>query len=227
MDAKQRCLWIHGIPGAGKSVLMAHVIEEVERYCEKSALKYVSVYYYCYFGHNQDEAAPFLRWLLSQMCCQAKRFPSMIYKAYKSLITPSIKVLLEAIGDMLEDFDRLYVMLDAIDESDPREDLLEVFKTFITDPRFGRLQLLASSRRHEEIKRVMQKISVPISMSNEYVEKDIRRNVHSLLYSNSKFSQWPDDLLQEVEDIVPKRAKGMYVMASFLSKLSLLCITNL
>lgn len=223
LDAKQRCLWIHGIPGAGKSVLMSHIIEQVKQYCEASTSKCVSVYYYCFYGHNQDEAAPFLRWLLAQLCRQADRIPLSIHNACKPLVMPSIKVLLEAVRDISGDFDRVYVLLDAIDESNPKEDLLGVLRTFITDPRFEKLQLLASSRRYEEIKRIMEKISMPISMSNEYIEEDIRRNVHSLLHTNSKFSQWPDDLLCEVENTVPKKAEGMYVMASFSSKLFLLC----
>lgn len=36
LDAKQRCLWVHGIPGAGKTVLMCHLFEQVEQHCENS-----------------------------------------------------------------------------------------------------------------------------------------------------------------------------------------------
>ena len=190
---------------------MSHVIEQLDDYCDESTLQCISVYYYCHHGRNQDEAVPFLRWLLSQLCCEADRIPSTIYKAYKSLVTPSIKVLLEAIGDILGEFDRVYVLLDAIDESSPREDLLEVLRTFITDPRLDKVQLLASSRRYKDIERVMKEVSLPVSMSNPYVGEDIRRKIHSQLHSDREFSQWPQDLLQEVEDAVSEGAHGMYV----------------
>src|SRR5690606_11199366 len=60
-------LWISGIPGAGKTVLVSHLIERVKAYCE-SRPKYACVYYYCFYGHAQDEAAPFLRWVLLELC---------------------------------------------------------------------------------------------------------------------------------------------------------------
>ncbi|ENH64983.1 hypothetical protein FOC1_g10000519 [Fusarium oxysporum f. sp. cubense race 1] len=58
-----RCLWVHGIPGSGKTILTSWLIETVKDQCKKVSTvnaPCTSAYYYCYFSHHQDEAAPFL-----------------------------------------------------------------------------------------------------------------------------------------------------------------------
>jgi NACHT domain len=212
LDAKQRCLWIHGIPGAGKTVLMSYLIEQIKQHRDQSQKgKSAYVYYYFYFGHNQDEAVPFLRWLINQLCRQADLVPGNVYKMYKHGGEPSLVELLKALEDILDKFEITYVVADAIDESNPREDLLKVFRDLITDSRFKKLQLLASSREYIDIERVMGEFSVSVSMANPFVEEDIRLHVRSTLQSDPKFRRWPQELLDEVENAVSTGAKGMYV----------------
>ena len=213
VDAEQRCLWIHGIPGAGKTVLISYLIEQIKQHCDESSKeKSAYVYYYCYFGHDQDEAAPFLQWLLNQLCRQADLVPSSVYKMYKQGGEPSLVELLKALEDITDAFEIAYIVVDAIDESSPREDLLKVLRDLITDPRFKKIQLLASSREYIDIERVMEEISLSVSMANPSVEEDIRRYVHSTLQSNPKFRHWPQELLDEVEDTLSTGARGKYVV---------------
>ncbi|KAG8532304.1 uncharacterized protein KY384_003945 [Bacidia gigantensis] len=193
LDLTQRCLWIHGIPGAGKSVLFSHLVEAVREHCD-----------------HQDEAIPFLRWLVSQICRQAKQVPSSVTRMYNHGGEPSLKDLQQAVIDSLDLFETTYIMVDAIDESNPRESLLKVFQDFVTDHRLRNVQLLATSREYIDIERVMKGISVPISMANPYVEHDIKICVHSLLDTIHYFASWPKDLLTEVEEAIQKGAKGMF-----------------
>jgi hypothetical protein len=76
LDAQDRCLWIHGIPGAGKTILASFLIEQIKKRCHQLPNgKYIYSYYYCYFGHDQDEATPFLRWIVCQLCRQIDVMP--------------------------------------------------------------------------------------------------------------------------------------------------------
>ena len=62
LDKSQRFLWVHGIPGAGKTVLMSHLIEQMKQNVARTRDKWSAlVYYYCFYGHQQNESAPFLR----------------------------------------------------------------------------------------------------------------------------------------------------------------------
>ena len=212
LQGKQRCLWIHGIPGAGKTVLMSYLITQAQQYCDQSQDgKAACVYYYCHYGHDQEETVPFLRWLINQLCREANGVPGSVYKMYKYGGEPSLVDLLNALEEVSQKFELVYVVVDAIDESKPREDLLKVFRDLATDLRFAKIQLLASSREYIDIEKVMEDFSVSLSMANGFVQDDIRIHVRHEMNSNPKFTRWPQDLRDEVEEAVSIGARGMWV----------------
>ena len=210
LEAKDRFLWIHGIPGAGKTVLMSQLIEQLRNHCDQSAQGETNyVYYYCYFAHNQDETTPFLKWLISQLCRKAEHIPAVVNKIYNDGREPSLVDLLNMLACILEKFKVVYVAVDALDESDPREDFLKVLRDFVTDSRFNCLQVIASSREYIDIEKSMAVLSASVSMNNPFVEEDIRCHVRSILQSCPQFKRWPHELLREVEEAVATGAKGM------------------
>jgi hypothetical protein len=80
------------------------------------------------------------------------------------------------------------VILDAADESKPREDLLRVLRDLVTDVRFSKIRCLVTSRKYIDIEQSLEPISRSIPMSNALVEDDIRRLVHSVLHSRPNFN---------------------------------------
>lgn len=211
IECKNRCLWIHGIPGAGKTVLASYLIEEIKsHYKALSEKRCTHIYYYCYFGHNQDEATPFLRWVMNRLCRESNAVPSCIYDMFKHGGTPSLIDLMDALELMLSaSFDTVYITIDAIDESMPRADLLKLLRDLATDARFEKIQLLATSRQYLDIERVMEEVSVEVSMSNPLVDEDIRTYVQSQLHTLPNFKRWPPNLLVEAEQALMSKSKGM------------------
>jgi hypothetical protein len=190
---------------------MSHLFEQIKQHCKDSQDdKIACVSYYCYYARQQDEAVPLLRWLLNQLCRKAQSVPGHVYKMYNLGGEPSLIELLRALEEVLDMFDLVYIMVDAIDESMPREDILRVFRDLMTDSRFGKVQLLASSREYIDIERTMESFSVPVSMANPFNEEDIRLCVQSLIQSNPMFKRWPAVLLDEIEVAVSEGAKGMF-----------------
>lgn len=219
---KIRFIWIHGIPGAGKTVLASFLSQNIPE-ISKSSRPSGSIYYYCYFAHNQDETAPFLRWVISQLCRQTSHVPASVLSIHDTGREPSTHHLLASLEEILAFFEDVYVVIDAVDESrEPRTEMLSVLKTLATNPRFERIQLLATSREYFDIESVLSTISVPVSMKIGLVEKDIRTYVHSALRSNHRFSKWPDTLQDEVENALAVRAKGMQAASSDLPKRKIL-----
>jgi hypothetical protein len=205
-----RCLWIHGIPGAGKTILVSHLNTCLRKYCDgTSGNEYASVYYYCYFGRNQDESVPFLRWFLSQLCRQANFIPDVLHQIHQQGLEPSRPEFLTALATILNSFDTVYVTIDAVDESKPRVRLLQVLRDLVTDSRFRNIQLLVSSRLYIDIERVLEPLSRSVSMSNDLVTEDIKRFVKSKLKSVPKFKPWPKKLIHETEGALAVGAKGM------------------
>jgi hypothetical protein len=203
-------LWIHGIPGAGKTVLAAHIIETTLRICKAKDRRTTCVYYYCYHGHNQDESVPFLRWLVSQVLREADAIPTVAWKAYTSSREPDTILLLDILHATLDFFDLVYVAIDALDESQSRQNLLRISNILVTDPRFSKIQLLATSREYSDIKLEMDRFSQSLSMSNCFVEADIRTYVAAKILAEAKFQRWPLDLRTDVEAALSIGARGMF-----------------
>ena len=188
---------------------MSFLIEHIGKICNESSRDTIYVYYYCYFAHHQDETKPFLKWLIARLCWEAGGVPTVVYDLNRHGTETSITALLDAITQLLISFDTVYILVDAVDESTSRDDLLQTLRTFATDRRFEKIQLVTSSRNYIDIETIMSIFSVPVSMDNPLVEQDIRHYVHSSVESNSKFRRWPYDLFRETEESITNGARGM------------------
>lgn len=208
---RYRCLWLHGIPGSGKTVLAAYLFGKINQHCEEDeAGKVASVYYYCFHLRNQNEAGPFLAWVVNQLCRKAELVPENLLRLYTANCQPSIDELLVCLEMVLEVFDRVFIVVDAIDESQPWEDFLRVLGDLATDPRFRKIQLFGTSREYVEIGRAMAPIAKSLSMSNNLVEADIELYVGARIKSTPKFRRWPEQLQQRTQARLSKGAKGMF-----------------
>ncbi|KAJ3549939.1 hypothetical protein NM208_g239 [Fusarium decemcellulare] len=207
------CLWIHGIPGAGKTVLFSHLVKLTETHCQKmNSRRVATVYYYCHHERSQDEAAPFLRWLLGQLGAKANVIPEEIYTLHRADLEPSLPQLLISLEQILDCFDLVFVCLDAIDESLPRQDLLRVLRDLGTDNRFSKIRILATSREYLDIEKTMHPISTSLPMANSFVEHDIRLHVSKFLGRSTDipFKYWDNELKAEVATALAEGAQGMF-----------------
>ncbi|KAF5507260.1 hypothetical protein CGCA056_v013701 [Colletotrichum aenigma] len=123
---------------------------------------------------------------------------------------PSSKDLLIAIERELEHFNEVYITVDAIDESNPREDFLTVIRHLATDARFKKIRLLLTSREYFDIETVMTEFSTSISMKNEFLDADIRLYTESRLRNEKHVRNWPAQLQQETVEALSNGAQGMF-----------------
>ncbi len=204
-----RCLWIHGIPGAGKTVMASFLFENIRPNPNPSEIV-GSIYYYCYFGHQQDETTPLLGWVIGQLCREVERVPESLSSRYKKSHKPTTEELLESLAEILASFTYVYVVIDALDESkEPRDQILRVLKLLAAEPRFSKIQLLVTSREYFDIESIMSTCSTPIPMRADKIQADIWKYVGKTLRETRRFSAWPEDLREEVQTSLAVQAKGM------------------
>lgn len=211
-DTRSRLLWIYGIPGAGKTVLSARLIQELTRICEAADNQRLAcVYYYCYHQRNQDEAIPFLRWLLCALCRHARSIPANLQQKFDQGLQPGPTDLFMGLESILQYFDRVYVVVDALDESHPRESLLGILRRISGDSvPFEKIRLLATSREYAEIKKGVEDAATQLSMFKHFVTEDIRKYLATQTKSVPEFRRWPEELRSEVEDALVRGARGMF-----------------
>ncbi|KAK0717694.1 hypothetical protein B0T26DRAFT_599226, partial [Lasiosphaeria miniovina] len=210
-----RCVWLHGIPGAGKTVLAARLFSKLLEAQEAGgALASVSapcIYYYCHHTRRHDEAPHFLRWAISRLCRQSDEMAGSLLQLYKDGSQPSLPQLLSALEASLAPYDAVFVVLDAMDESMPRERLLAVVQDLATDFRFAKMRLLAVSRVYVDIKAVMDAVATPLSMSNPFVEADIAKYVDAAVRRQraTTFRLLSDEFLARACRVIAARSQGM------------------
>ncbi|TGO38147.1 hypothetical protein BHYA_0081g00430 [Botrytis hyacinthi] len=132
-------LWLHGIPGSGKSMLVCHVIEYLRNRAQQHRSSAPIAYFYCARTINEPERADpteIMRNILEQLCSLDTETPirepvSKKYLARRKEArgrTPEKLSLEETVDIILEllESNPATIVLDGLDECDPikRNDLL-------------------------------------------------------------------------------------------------------
>ncbi|TGJ80343.1 hypothetical protein E0Z10_g8423 [Xylaria hypoxylon] len=207
-----RFICIHGIPGAGKTVLASSIAETTAIKCKAHGY----AYYYCLYSRKQDETVPFLRWVLRQLCKQKQNMvlPEFeeAYEREEALSVDDLLNCLEKVSLIYEN--GVHIIVDAVDESNPRENIITVLSRIGTEERFGKVSLLVTSREESDIMEPIRQLRTScacISMSNKNVQNDLRRYVHEQLTKMPVFARWEgDSFLEEVEYTLTQKANGMF-----------------
>ncbi|KAI7770180.1 hypothetical protein LZL87_002551 [Fusarium oxysporum] len=169
----------------------------------------VCSYYYCHYSHNQDETVPFLCWIIGHVCRQINQIPPELKRLHDHGCEPTTTDLEEILGIAVNKLDVLYIVIDAVEESTPRKDLLLLIQTITVDKRFEKIRILATSRQYFDIEESLTQISTSISMSSPMVDADIRRFVHSRLRSSNRLKRW-HERFDEIEQVLAAMAQGMF-----------------
>lgn len=190
-------------------MLASNLIERVKDACTLRGPTYGCVYYYCYFGRSQDEAAPFLRSILSRLCRQLDEVPASLYDLYRQGDLPSTSSLLSVLEEVGRRFDRVFLLVDALDESQERANILRVVRDLATRTKLENFRVLATSREYGDIEDTMSDISTPISMQHRLLYKDIDTYVRSKLGQHPRTKRWPVEIRKMVTEELVERSGGM------------------
>jgi len=149
--------------------------------------------------------------VIKRLCRQSGVVPDCLEKLFRDGREPSLADLLQVLEAVLQEFETIYVIIDAVDESTPREDLRRIIRDLATDARFQTARVLVTSREYVDIENVMSGISSLISMRNPVLDEDIRTFVTSQLFANRKLKRWPANIQLEALKSLSSKAKGMDV----------------
>ncbi|KAF8510539.1 hypothetical protein JB92DRAFT_2727720, partial [Gautieria morchelliformis] len=205
-------LWLHGIPGAGKSVLCSTIIEDISRHC-KSDPTLALAYFYFDFHTSDTRPDAALRAIIKQLSLQCAAIPVALVKLFneskRSHQSPTLGQLMATLKAILGGFQGVYIVFDALDECPQRGQLLKLLREFNVWG-LGTSHLLATSRKERDIEDALDSlVSHQVPMDESLVDIDIRLHVTQTLEHDTKFSRCSTEEKRTIENTLIEGARGM------------------
>ncbi len=120
-ESKQM-LYCPGIPGAGKTILSATVIDHLHEQFLSNPDVGVA-YLYCNFRrHDTQKAEDLVRNVLKQLASARPALPDSVKTLYSEGRSPSLDRISTALQSVVAEYSKVYVVVDALDECTPSED---------------------------------------------------------------------------------------------------------
>jgi hypothetical protein len=175
------------------------------------------VYFYFDFSDaTKQQLRGLLRSLLTslsqQLTCTSHDLARLYSQCYNGGQQPHHDNLVSTLMEMLGQFERVYVIVDALDEcrdSEERCRLLEFMK-YLVHQSPGNIHILATSRWEADIEACLKcLVSHEVNLQTAPVDCDIRMYLRHQLESNSRLGRWGEQGRRLIEENLMGRANGM------------------
>ncbi|KAH8812890.1 hypothetical protein F5884DRAFT_318007 [Xylogone sp. PMI_703] len=211
-------IWLNGIPGAGKTILASLLVEEAQHIPNSSVL-----FFYC--KHKDPQRSTFVavaRAILAQLLVQHREDELLAPFLYEQSLDSgesslnSLKLcnsLLKTAFDILPDDEKVYIVIDGIDECEPleRKEILSAFSSVITkiNPP-GKIKGLFISQDEKDIRTSLQ-TAASIQISESDIEDDIKCFTDHWASKISIKFNLPIDKVEHIARMVCRNADGMFL----------------
>jgi Cdc6-like AAA superfamily ATPase len=213
-------LWLHGIPGCGKTILSSTIIEHFVDTHPNQVLLY---FYFDFTDVSKQTLDKVIRSLVSQLYHKCKDTRKLLDPLFSScdngLRQPTCESLCEVFLQMINQVEEVYIVLDALDECPTEkrshsEGLLAWIQSLRNLEQIN-VHLLVTSRPEHDIEQVLRELAqsdediVPIQSA--LIEGDIRSYIHARVRTSKKLNRWRSrpDVLDQIERELMEKAQGM------------------
>lgn len=209
-------MWLHGIPGAGKTVLSSAVIEYLSSGPVKGD-RNIIYYYFDFNDHGKQTALGCFQSLVYQFFQQSNDTLPKIQKLYEDCkgAAPSLPQLTGILTQLFSQDSPTFIVVDALDEckqedgEEERSVVLEALREIKTSAT-GPLNIFIASRPEADITREMEDLcDISFDVQAALVDEDIRCHVRSCLETDVRLKKWPESVKKEIEDKLTNDANGM------------------
>ncbi|KAL8786582.1 MAG: hypothetical protein Q9213_002719 [Squamulea squamosa] len=214
-------IWLHGIPGCGKTILSSTIITDLDKLKETGKDRALVYYYFDFNDVEKQDCWKMLRSCLLQLSMQNKSNGPLLESLYHSCNEgqgqPTSNQLLDTFKAMLEPFNAIHIVLDALDECKTQADLLTIIRQ-ITYWCIDGLHLLLTSRREgslgDSLGLLLHDDGI-INIQSSLVEDDIRALIRGRLSNDDSYNgmrRWSNrgDVKDMIESRLMEKADGMF-----------------
>jgi hypothetical protein len=189
------------------------IIEDVHGHCQLDPSFAMAYFYFDFNDTEKQQSANLIHSLITQLSSQSSSCPHTLAVLYSQSLDgqrqPTMESLLASLKFILEGFQHVYVILDALDECGDREQLLALVEE-ITEWKHATLHILVTSRKERDIEDcLIPQVSAQINLDSALVNADIQTHVHERLRNDSKLKKWPKKVHVQIEAALMEGAQGM------------------
>jgi hypothetical protein len=158
MATANATLFCPGIPGAGKTIMASIVINHIQSLCHYKATG-LSFFYCNYKKRQEQRVSDVIAVLLKQLCAQCPCIPEVVTSLFdhhmRKRTRPAEDELSKALLSVAGAFNRVFVVIDALDEFDTNywSTMLAHLRDLQGSPYIKDLRLMVTSRHEPELER--------------------------------------------------------------------------
>jgi hypothetical protein len=175
-----------------------------------------SVISYFYFDFNDSEnsnSESLIRSLIAQLSGQMTNTSPVLEKMFAQYqdgaFQPRMADLLAILSRMLQDFQNVYFVIDALDECIDLEEALEILAA-IQSWSINHLHIVVTSRLLPEIGETLSVLSTEvISVGELLIDRDIRLYISHRLTTDRSLAKWPLEIRRLIQNTLSQGAGGM------------------
>lgn len=212
LESKGKTLFCSGIPGAGKTVLSAIVVDHLcGKFGQDSSIGIA--WLFCeYHRHNEQTLEHLLSSLLKQLLKQQTTLPNCVTELYelhqRRTTRPSINDIAKLLKSATATLSRVFFIVDALDECQLTDGCqMDFISNLFTFQDGAKTNIFATSRHIDSIQ---SKFSGCVSLEIKAADEDIRMYLRG---QRRRFTQdmVNDELQARIESKVVKASANMYV----------------
>jgi Cdc6-like AAA superfamily ATPase len=206
LQGDRKILFHPGIPGAGKTILTAIVIEHLNNQYYNNPNIGIA-YIYCNFRRSEEQKLDdLLASILKQLSETLPSLPKAVRELYERYKTkrPSTDELLRALQSLATSYARVFVVVDGLDECERGCRMRLIEEAFNLQARYG-VNIFMTSRFLPEITDKFDKFC---SFEIRATREDIKRYLDNHIRQSSFTIQ---DMQEEIKIIILDAVDGMYV----------------
>ncbi|KAH9055873.1 ankyrin repeat-containing domain protein [Lactarius deliciosus] len=216
-------LWIHGKPGAGKSILSSAIIRDIKP-MSNAGSAFLAYFYFDFKDKAKQDTRALISSLLVQLSDQSDIFCDALFSLYSAhkqgseqptdeSLSQCLKYMLTTAGPV-----PIYLILDALDECpygsglpSPREKLLDLVDELVELP-LPTLRLCVTSRPEFDIRTVLKPLATQqVSLHDESGQtQDIKKYITDVVRSDRRMKRWRDEEKDMVIERLAEKADGMF-----------------
>ncbi|KAJ0133227.1 hypothetical protein HZ326_23694 [Fusarium oxysporum f. sp. albedinis] len=215
----RRHLWLYGLPGCGKTVLSTTILDHLMNIDDHIILDF----FFDFSDTTKQTVDGMLRSLVFRLyklgLSSSRELDGLFKSHHDGKDQPATKTLLGCLHTMMRGPIKIFLVLDALDESTTRVELLEWMKDVISTPELGHVRLIATGRPEAEFQREIPHLIGKencLLLDKDSINTDIRSYVMARLEQSPEFAKWAScpSVLKQIRNEIGGKPDGMFRWAA-------------